>query len=275
MTLGIVMHFLNALHFQKFENVLGEFIPQVIFLWGIFGYMCFLIVFKWLTFFQDPSNAPLLLNVMIDMLLSPWTLPERDYLYSGQHAVQIILYVAAILAVPFMLLFKPLYLRHLHNQNKYAHRPIGESLVDTVEEHEPLAKEKEKEHGGGHGAHGEEFEFGEIMIHQIIHTIEFVLGAISNTASYLRLWALSLAHAQLSEVFWEMVFLRTITLENFFLVFIGFGAWAGATVGVLLGMESLSAFLHALRLHWVEFQNKFYYADGRPFVPFTFIEEEE
>ena len=111
------------------------------------------------------------------------------------------------------------------------------------------------------------------MVHQIIHTIEFVLGAVSNTASYLRLWALSLAHSQLAKVFWNKVFIELGLQKSGFMTFIAFAAWFGATFFVLLCMDSLECFLHALRLHWVEFQNKFYAADGYPFVPFTFEEK--
>ncbi len=72
------------------------------------------------------------------------------------------------------------------------------------------------------------------MIHQAIHTIEFVLGCVSNTASYLRLWALSLAHAQLAHVFWDKMLAQYGYEAGGISAFIGFAVWFGATFAVLL-----------------------------------------
>merc|ERR1712227_1044236 len=135
--------------------------------------------------------------------------------------------------------------------------------------------ELDEEHAGGHGhghGHGEEFEFGEAFIHQAIETIEYVLGTVSHTASYLRIWALSLAHQQLSLVFFQKTLSPCLSMTfpvNVIGLYIGFVAWFGITLGVLLGMDVLECFLHTLRLHWVEFQSKFFKAGGHKFEPFS------
>lgn len=193
----------------------------------------------------DGCQPPNLITTLINIALAPGNVDEP--MYNGQATIQNWLLIIAFISVPVLLLAKPYFLSKDMEQQAAAHG--------------------DEEDGEGGGEHGD--GFGEIVIHQAIETIEFVLGMVSNTASYLRLWALSLAHSQLATVFWEKAMLTTLNM-NFFAAFLGFGVFAGTTFGVLLMMDVLECFLHALRLHWVEFQNKFFKADGIRFAPYSF-----
>ncbi|XP_050954296.1 V-type proton ATPase 116 kDa subunit a 1 isoform X2 [Labeo rohita] len=235
MLFGLTLSLVNFVHFQKFQDIFLQFVPQLIFMLSLFGYLIFLILYKWCITLQS-ETAPSILLLFINMMLFDYQSGHK-LLYGGQKAVQIFLVVTAVLMVPVLLLVKPFLIYRTRMKTRH------------------------------------QVSMGDIFVYQAIHTIEYCLGCISNTASYLRLWALSLAHAELSEVLWRMVLqvgLKISSGMGSFLLVLLFAAFAVLTVTILLVMEGLSAFLHALRLHWVEFQNKFYEGSGYKFTPLSF-----
>lgn len=280
MSFGVILSTYNYLHFRKKYNLYLVFLPELLFLLCLFGYLVFMILYKWLAFSaKDSRHAPSILIHFINMFLMQGD--GLQPLYPGQTGLQIFLVVIAVLSVPVLLLGKPVYLYWLHNGSHRLGLYRGyERVRRNSEEELYLMRAHDMEEGSSHSdlsSSGEnpteEFDFADELLHQAIHTIEYCLGCVSNTASYLRLWALSLAHAQLSEVLWAMVMRVGLRMDStlgvLFLVPV-FGLFAVLTVSILLVMEGLSAFLHALRLHWVEFQNKFYGGTGVKFCPFAF-----
>lgn len=199
---------------------------------SIFGYLSLLIIVKWWT----GSQADLY-HTMIYMFLSPTDELGENQLIPAQKIVQVcpfsliicpsliqdfwtfsyysctlcfqmVLLLLAFVAVPWMLLPKPLILKKQHENVCcnyllnflslqcflwdpsilmifFFQRHQGHSYTPIESTEESLQVD------ANHDSHDhEEFEFLEVFVHQLIHTIEFVLGSVSNTASYLRLWAL-------------------------------------------------------------------------------------
>ncbi|XP_055548031.1 V-type proton ATPase 116 kDa subunit a 1 isoform X2 [Wyeomyia smithii] len=292
MLFGVFVGLFNHRYFKNKMAIYCEFIPQVIFLVFLFFYMTLLMFIKWTKYSADNENknlsagcAPSILITFINMVL--FKPPQKGlcnpYMFGGQAGLQKFLVVIALLCVPWMLLAKPLMI--MRSRKQAAHQPIAPYSNENgdadggLNQHNNVQADGTQQAGGaaaggGGGGHGHENEeMSEIFIHQGIHTIEYVLGSVSHTASYLRLWALSLAHAQLAEVLWNMVLKNGLQQGGWIggiALWIIFAVWAVLTVGILVLMEGLSAFLHTLRLHWVEFQSKFYAGLGYAFQPFSF-----
>ncbi|XP_066534838.1 V-type proton ATPase 116 kDa subunit a 3 isoform X2 [Hoplias malabaricus] len=245
MTFGICLSFFNYMHFGNMSSVFLVLIPELVFMLSLFGYLVFMVVFKWIAFGpQDSSHAPSLLIHFIDMFLFSQN-PDNPPLYPGQMIVQRVLVVLAMSSVPVLLLGKPVYLYLKHRRT----RPTEEQQPLVTDPNSINTQQGDLERGT---SVNKEFEITEVFMHQAIHTIEYCLGCISNTASYLRLWALSLAHAQLSEVLWVMVIRISLSWQGYegsVILAVIFSFFAMLTVSILLIMEGLSAFLHALRLH--------------------------
>jgi vacuolar-type H+-ATPase subunit I/STV1 len=260
MVFGICLKGVNAIlaskstHGESMLDFWYEFLPQLMFSSGLFLYMIFMIFCKWSIDWEermggaaargpcteanvwtpgpdgcgcalgeglvDPitkapewtlCQPPSLINTLINIALAIGKVDER--LYESQPLVQTILLLVAVGSVPIMLLVKPYKLKW-----KYGKKSNASPELMHDEEAPVVAA-----HGGGHGHGDGEFNFAEIFIHSCIETIEFVLGMVSNTASYLRLWALSLAHSELALVFWEQLMVLMLGMGPV-------GAFCGKTI---------------------------------------------
>jgi V-type H+-transporting ATPase subunit a len=213
MLFSLCFSYVNYRNFGSKLDIYANFLPSLIFMCSIFGYLVICIVYKWsVDWYARGQSPPGLLNMLIYMFLSPSKI--EDPLYRGQRVVQNILVLLALICVPWLLLMKPLYLRWEHKKRGaglgYTGLP-SRGAGPRFSEDEPtsaidgrfsLGEHDEDDEDGEDDEEGmlqmemqlledhEEFDFAEAMIHQIIHTIEFCLNCVSHTASYLRLWGI-------------------------------------------------------------------------------------
>ena len=239
MIFGLLLSGVNIYVSRHYAHFFTHFLPQLLYLVPFFGYLVVLIIIKWTKKYgklHGGAESPSLISMMIDMILKFGSEPETT-LYGGstQKLVQTVITIIFFVSIPWLLLAQP--------------------LVDFIK-----------------GRKNSNFSILEAFVMNLIHVIEFCLSALSHTASYLRLWALSLAHSQLSNVLWEQLFMLGFSYDveiASVITIVTTLAFNVMTVAILLGMESFSALLHAIRLMWVEFSSKFYHGQGIPFVPLS------
>jgi V-type H+-transporting ATPase subunit a len=185
MTYSLCFSYINARHFKKTADIWGNFIPGMIFFQSIFGYLVICVIYKWsVDWIGSGRQPPGLLNMLIYMFLQPGD-PDVKF-YPGQQYVQVFLLALAFIQVPILLFFKPFYLRWEHNRARAkGYRGIGErsrvSALDNDDDEDDAVLgdgRHSMEDGEGVamitsdlGEEHEEFEFSEVMIHQVIHTI--------------------------------------------------------------------------------------------------------
>ena len=259
----------------------------------LFGYMDILIFIKWSINYKDIEyRAPDIKSILMSIFLKFGEMPKppkegEDWKFFAERSTlekaHLYILIASILCI-ILMLFPKMFLSYYKEKKKRMEKNnnLGIGLINNNEEgneekiniNEHLIDE-ENNNENKNIQDIDEPKFSDFMVASLIETIEFVLGTVSNTASYLRLWALSLAHSQLSVVFFSKTLgkfgsFSEYAILNGFLLSLTFILFALLTISVLLFMDLMECALHTLRLHWVEFQNKFYKADGYIFKPFCF-----
>lgn len=113
MSMGVVMKGLNALYFRQTVNFVFEFIPQIVMLLSLFGYMDYIIMVKWTTDWDGREDrSPSIIATMIGMFLGGGEIPEKTdaLLHDAQYQkeIQLRLLFVVLICAPMMLIPKPI-----------------------------------------------------------------------------------------------------------------------------------------------------------------------
>jgi V/A-type H+-transporting ATPase subunit I len=116
----------------------------------------------------------------------------------------------------------------------------------------------------GLAKHGKQVKIGMLFMSSFMEVFESILLLIGNTASFLRILGLALAHSGIMYGFASMA-------ER---------AFEGGIIGIMLGviayvfgnilgiaLEGIVAYAHCTRLHFYEWFTKFYSGKGKIFAP--------
>ena len=159
MTFAICLQVPNHIHFKKRSNIWTDFLPQILFLHSIFGYLVFCVILKWCTDWSKASTQPPnLLNMLIGMFLSPGTVDPEEQLYPGQPGVQVVLLLLALICIPWMLCAKPyLEWKELKRVEAQGYRAVNDTDADRLNGRGSADLNGEEIADPGDGAHDVSF----------------------------------------------------------------------------------------------------------------------
>lgn len=145
MTFALCLQLPNHYRFKRPIDIWAGFVPQIIFLQSIFGYLVVCILYKWsVDWSKTSAQPPSLLNMLIAMFLEPGSVPASMQLYSGQGFVQLVLLSLAGICVPWLLITKPYFVwKEMHKIQKQGYIGLGHDDAPRDSSDEVIEGEEE------------------------------------------------------------------------------------------------------------------------------------
>ncbi|KAJ6238011.1 v-type proton atpase subunit a [Anaeramoeba flamelloides] len=166
--IGLIIAIVNSIISKRYGYLVTQIFPKLLMIFSSHGYVCLLILYKWLTNWGDRKGQEGGINIiqtLLDMAFKFGNVEEEQEFFSNQQLFQ--KFLISFFFIGFILLFftKPI-LQYLIVKNKINNLKNGDLVNFNNEENESVILQ--------------------IIIDQVILVIEFALSILSNMASYTR-----------------------------------------------------------------------------------------